>query len=368
VSWGDSAIADRLQGEVRLAADGLSLSDVSATLAGGDLRLNAGYSFARGGRVYLNLELFHVEAARLLAPFPSLAGMAEGPIDVSLRFSGGGRGIRGGGRAVLARGRVLGVEVTDWRIPIELTFRPGNAGELEVSDSSAQIARGRAQGRATLRWGDETQLAGSVRFFETDLHALLGRGSDAAGYAGGQLNGTLDFSAENLRTADDLNATLAATLRQTRASGVPVVDQVIPFISLVGGSAATRFETGEVLARLTRGTLRIRRFTLSNSVLQLIFEGDVALAGRLNLEVTAGTSYLGANSRGFQLLGLRLPAAGSLPLALIVDASAFLANRIVHLRITGTYANPTVRVEPTALLSQESVRFFLSRTGLPVTP
>jgi hypothetical protein len=149
---------------------------------------------------------------------------------------------------------------------------------------------------------------------------------------------------------------------------MPVVDQIMPFISLVGGSAATRFETGEILARLTRGIFRIQRFTLSSSLLQLILEGDVTLSGRLNLEVTAGTSYLGVNSRGFQLLGLRLPAIGSLPLALIVDASAFLANRVVHLRITGTYTNPIVRVEPTALLSQESVRFFLSRTGLPVTP
>src|SRR5205085_266913 len=120
--------------------------------------------------------------------------------------------------------------------------------------------------------------------------------------------------------------------------------------------------------RLARGVFHIQRFSLTGTVLQLIFEGDVTLAGRLDLEVTAASGNFGVNSRGFQLLGLRLPALGPLPLTLVVDASAFLANRIVHLRITGTIDNPVVRVEPTALLSQEAVRYFLSRTGLPITP
>jgi hypothetical protein len=42
-----------------------------------------------------------------------------------------------------------------------------------------------------------------------------------------------------------------------------------------------------------------------------------------------------------------------------------LANRVVHLRIVGTTKAPQVQVEALRLLSEEAVRFFLTRTLLP---
>jgi translocation and assembly module TamB len=365
VRWGDSVATDRLQGELRLGPEGLSASDVNATLGGGAFRFSAGYGFARAGRAYLNIELFHVDAAQLLRPFPALAGLVDGPVDVNLRVSGAGRDLRGGGMVLLPRGRVLGVDVTDLRVPLDLVFMPGVGGQLDIRDSSAQFARGRAQGRVGLAWGDSTRLDGSVRFFDVDLRTLLGRDSEAAGYAGGQLSGSLEFGAENLRSAEDLNANLSATLRQARAADVPIVDQLVPFMGSMGGTGATRFQGGEIIGRLSRGIFRIQHFTLNSSIVQLILEGDVTLAGRLSIEVTAGAGYLGNNSRGFQVLGLRIPAIGALPFALIVDASVFLASRVLHFRVSGTYANPVVRVEPTALLSEESIRFFFSRSSPP---
>jgi hypothetical protein len=178
----------------------------------------------------------------------------------------------------------------------------------------------------------------------------------------------VDFRSEQFRSANDVDAYLSATLSQTQAASVPVLAEVVPFLGLLGGTGTTRFQNGEISGRLTHGTFHIQRFTLSGAILKLIFEGDMTIAGRLNLEVTATSGTFAVNSRSFQPLGLRLPAIGPLPLALIVDASAFLANQIVHLRVTGTIGNPVVRAEPTALLSQEAVRYFLSRTGLPVTP
>jgi translocation and assembly module TamB len=367
VRWGDATLADRLQGQIRSEADGIYLSEVSASIGGGDFHLSAGYRFVRGGRVYLNVDLFHVDVASLLAPFPQMAGLAEGPADLSIRLSGDGE-LRGSGRAVISRGRLLGAEVADWRVPVDFSFVPGVGGQLDVRDSSAQIAQGRAQGRVTVNWGDSARVEGNLRFFEADLHNLIGRDSQVSGYADGRLTGTLDFSSDDFRSADDLTANLAATLSQARASSLPVLEQAIPFLGLVGGGSATRFERGEVRGRLARGVFRVQRFSLTSSVMQLMLEGDVTLAGRINLEVTAGSGGAGVNSRGIQLLGVRLPALGPLPLALLVDATAFLANRIVHLRITGTLRDPIVRVEPTNLLSEEAIRFFLGRSGLPVTP
>ena len=60
------------------------------------------------------------------------------------------------------------------------------------------------------------------------------------------------------------------------------------------------------------------------------------------------------------------PAAGPMPINLLAQASTFLANRLIHLRVTGTVRSPTIQVEPIALLAEEAVRFFLNPTALPI--
>ena len=359
VRWGETPVTDRLVGELRFSDAGIGVSNVSGTVGQGDLRASAGYTFARGGRAAVELDLRGVEASRLLAVFPKMQGLAEGSTDIRLRLSGGSE-LRGSGRAVLTRGRVLGVDVVDWQIPLEFTHVPGVGGQLVVRDSNAQIARGRAIGRASLNWGDTLRLDGNVHFFDADLRTLLGKGSEIAGYAGGQLTGNLDFNSENFRSIDDLNAAVSAKLQQAQTSGVPVLQQIVPFIALFGASGSTRFQNGDIRARLTHGAFRVQRFSLTSEVLQLILEGTVNLNGRLDLEATAGPGNIGDNSRSFSVLGVRIPAPGPLPLAVLIEASTFLANRIIHLRITGSYANPVVRVEPKAVLSEETVRFFFS--------
>lgn len=363
VRWRDAPIAERIQGELRLGPDGIRLDDVSGPLGGGELRLRAGYRFGRGARSYAALELYHVEAARLLAPFGDMADLVEGPIDATLRLSGAGEW-RGEGQVVLTRGHVLGVEVGEWRVPFELSVIPGVVGQLAVRDSSAQIAQGRALGRATLTWAASRRLEGTLRFFDAELRSVLGRDSAAGGYAAGRLTGRLDFAAEDLRSVEDLSATFDATLGQAQVLEMPVLRQVVPFVGLTGGAASTRFQGGEVRGRLARGVFRFQRFSLTSPLLQLILEGNVTLAGRLDLDVTTGTGNLGFSGPGLRLLGLRLPAIGPLPFTLLTEASAYLQHRLVHLRITGTVRNPIVQVEPKLLLTEEAVRFFLSRPGL----
>lgn len=70
-------------------------------------------------------------------------------------------------------------------------------------------------------------------------------------------------------------------------------------------------------------------------------------------------------ARSARLFGLRIPAVGPIPLTLLRDVSDFLSNRTVRLTITGTVSNPIVRVNVGALLSDQAVRFLLSRYVLP---
>jgi hypothetical protein len=75
---------------------------------------------------------------------------------------------------------------------------------------------------------------------------------------------------------------------------------------------------------------------------------------------------MGANPNFLRLLGLRIPAAGPIPVSLLLEASTYLSNRTIHLRVTGTVRSPVVQVQPVALLSDEVVRFFINRSSLPI--
>src|SRR5207253_2265004 len=105
---------------------------------------------------------------------------------------------------------------------------------------------------------------------------------------------------------------------------------------------------------------------LYSPYVQLLIEGNVTLDGRLDLEATATTERFGINPNALRLLGLRIPTFGPIPLALALEITAALSNRVIHLRITGTVQNPTVRIDTTRLLTDEAIRFFLGQVGLPV--
>jgi hypothetical protein len=94
----------------------------------------------------------------------------------------------------------------------------------------------------------------------------------------------------------------------------------------------------------------------------------VTLAGRLDLDAVARTSGLGGvNPLLARLLLARLPAVGATPVGLLLQATNLFADRVIHLHISGTFRNPVAQVRPLQLLSDEAVRFFLSR-ALGTTP
>lgn len=63
---------------------------------------------------------------------------------------------------------------------------------------------------------------------------------------------------------------------------------------------------------------------------------------------------------------MTIPAAGPIPVSVLLEVSAYLSNRVIHLRVTGTTRNPQVRTEPIRLLAEEAVRFFVLQSGAPV--
>ena len=217
---GDVLLTDGLTADLVLRNDTVQVRNLSATVGEGGFSGVVSYNYRNPDRSHFNLQLQQVDAAALLAPFPALAGEVEGPVDLRLRGNLG-REWRGSGEAALTRGRVFGVEVDEWRraFGLHLSFPKRGRGQLTVRDSNAQLARGRATLQTEILFSAEAapRLEGKARFYNAQLKSLFRPGGGLGSFAVGQVTGNVDFSSDNFRSADDLNATVDATLAQTQA-------------------------------------------------------------------------------------------------------------------------------------------------------
>lgn len=355
--WDGEDLADTILGDAHLSERGVELRDISGSVGEGSLRGNLLIPLAKHNG-YFSLSLTGVEAARILRPWTSVASQVRGPVTLSIRGRIDG-GWHGGGTLVLTHGRAFGIDVAEWRVSFQVAFSPRRGqGDLTISDMNATVAHGRAVGHAHFTWGLGARVEGNVRFYELDIRQLASSG-EVASLASGRISGRIDFDGGELHAMDDVTATISATLSQGQATQLPVLRQVMPFVR--GGGSASTFQNGRLEARLARGIIRLQRMALEAGLLQMIVEGTVTLQGRLNLEVTSRAGNVAYLPPGLRILGLQLPALSSLPLSVISEASILLANRVVHLRVTGSFHNPVVQFEPTRLLTEEAVRFFLTR-------
>ena len=357
--WLDTVLAEQIRGEIVIAGDNLRVKNLNGSLAGGIVGGEIGWHL-QPQRRWLRLNIQGVELQRLLAPWPDAADRTQGVLDLRLRANLG-REWRGTADVSIQRGQLMGAELTEARIPIEISYAPDSGrGHLEVREGHAQLARGRVQGQVSLRFGaaDETQLDGSLRFFGLQLHSLLRGLPDVSQRVdNGDLAGRLDFSANNLQSMDDLTATLDATLRNGQVLDLPVLRQLAPFIA--PGRSLTAFSGGELRARLARGLVRVERLQLTGSMAQALIAGTVTRAGRLALDVTANPGLPGGDLPILRQLGLRLPSAGQIPVGVVNQASRLLTGRLVRLRIGGTVRSPIVQVVPLSILDGDMLRFFL---------
>jgi hypothetical protein len=362
LSWSDQTVMETLTGDVQVGGGAVRIPEVAGRLAGGELRTRLTYDYRRPERSVLIVTVQRADARRLLAPFTDSPPL-DGPLDARL-VSRLGREWTGSGHVLLTYGKLFGVTVRDARFPLGWGFTPGGAGQLRLSDASAQASRGRLTGRAELAWGGDTRLNGQARFTAVDLGEFLSHYSDTH-VAGGLATGRIDFGGRGLRSARDVNARVEATLAQATAMQLPVLRQLVPFI-LPGPGANALFSSGDLRGTLGGGVFRLERLSLVGQYARIFAEGTVTLEERLNLAVVANTQQFGIDPRMLRLLNLSLPAVGPVPLAVINEASDYLSNRTIRLSVTGTIRAPSIRVNPLPALSEAAVRFFLNQTNLPI--
>jgi hypothetical protein len=356
--WGGEELAGTILGNVVLRRQVLLLRNLSGDLGQGSFRGEVSLRLARVLTGWLHLSLEQVDLRRLLVLFPDIRNDVQGAVDADIRGQIGPEW-RGTATVALAHARVFGLEVTQWRIPLGFGWVPAEGGgEVNVSESSAEIAHGRANLQAYLTWGAGINLRGLLRFSEVDLATFLRSFGSIGSYAAGRVSGRIDFSGNQMHSVNDLQANVVARLRETQALELPVLRVLTPYIR--PGVSATAFQSGALKGRLGGGIFRVESLTLASEILELVLVGTVTLTGRLNLDVSTRSGLQIRNTEKLQALGLRVRSLSTLPLAVLAEAATLLANRVVHLRLTGTLRSPVIQVLPGTLLPEEAIRFFLT--------
>jgi translocation and assembly module TamB len=359
IRWNDETLANNLQGEARLTADDMRLYNVVGDVAGGQCLASFGFGLEVRRASHFQIALQQMEATRLSILMPAMAGHISGPVDLNLQGRIG-REWDGGGGVTLAHGQVYGMDVTEWRLPFTFRFSPAqSSGEVNVRDSHARLAQGRARFESTMNWGNGLRLTGLLLFYQVDLRTLLRNSPEVSAYASGRVSGRVDLAGSEMRSINDLSAVVQAKMTQGQALQLPVLRQIIPYLRPRAQSST--FQSGELKGRLAGGIFRIQRASLVGDFLKLLIQGTINLAGNLNLDVTAQSGLYGLNPSRTDSVRSRIPLVGAIPRLVIYEASSLLASAIVHLRVTGTTRSPVIHLEPLLVMTEESIRFFLNR-------
>jgi hypothetical protein len=353
LAWDGHLWVGLAQAEVVLALDRLLVRDATATLAGGSVRAGLSLSWKHPQLNHYTLNVYQVDAAELLAAWPALKGRIQGQI------SGNARGrfgleVTSYGALAVARGKVAGIDVSDWRLPFRAVYlAKARRGRVDVQGASGTLARGRVTGEASYTWGGARQLQGKLQFNNVELRGVLHEAAESAYLGGGRITGQLDFSGPGLVGLDQLNAYLEARLVQVQARQYPVFRQLLPTLGL---NSSSNFESGQVRARLAGGVVRVERLSLQGGPGDIYATGTVTTQGRLGLDVHTSARWVGVSAN-------RLPLAPvtSIPARAVGRLSNKLTRGLIHVRVTGTIRAPTVQILPVRTIQEEVARFFLGR-------
>ncbi len=356
--WNNTVMLPELSGRIRLREGTLELTDSVGPLASGTVRARLRLGLDEPARNFFRVSVDRVDMQHLFDKLTGTNRFLEGGVSLTVR----GRlwpEFQASGTLALANGRLAGLTASDVRVPFTVNLRRGG-GEVVIRDAGGTIGNGRLTGQFEYLWGTNGRLQGDVKFTNIKVGNVLTDLKQANYFANARMTGRIELKGENMTSANDLTGTLTATLEQAAVRDLPILNQVAPFIP---PTAITQpFDAGELRGRLSRGVFRIEQLTLANPTADLYADGAVTLAGRLDLGVIVRTGQLGLNDTILRQTGLRLPVLpGPLPITFIRDISVFLSNRTIRLTVSGTIDSPQVRLNTSALLTEEAIRFLLRR-------
>jgi hypothetical protein len=358
------SLSARLGGDDRT----VQLQQLSGDFAGGQLGGSGQWrlSAQRGRTFRVSLRSARVERLLVIAGGGDSAPLS-GPVDIELRIVPGDVW-RLAGTVASQRLNMQTVRFSNFHMPFDADWHPLTGRKrVNVSSVHASIAGGRITGRVSAEQFAGWNLSGGFRFFRVDVGALSRELRSQSSYGSGRLTGTLKMVGRNMRSINDLRASMLADLEDTQATSIPVVSNLRNFIPGFAASGSSGFQQGRLEAQLERGVVHVEELSLASQQMSLFVTGLVNLRGRLRLDATIALGQ-GNNPILAELLLTRLAAYTAPPVALLLEANEFLANRVIHAEIGGTIRRPAIRLRPLRILREEIVRFFLRQATGAVLP
>lgn len=359
--WGLTELASG-SGTIKATESRIVLEDLLLSIGSGYLRAYASIDRNEPDRSYFRATLAAVPSSKLLFAFPELASkidlLVDGRIVTSL-----GREWRGVSVLTGSRGKIYGLPVTDVRLPLDWSMVPSlGRAEVRLREATLRSSGGQIGGKAQINLFADLppRLSGEVTFRNANVSQAIGDGVQGLGNL--PITGQFDFSADQLRTIEDLSGTLQATVGESPSFSVPLLAAILPYISGLNRDTRITINEGEVRATLGRGVWRVQRVTLVGPSIDLYADGTLTTSGRLNLNVVASS----ASNRPGEIAMRRLraiPLTATQPLGptTVTSAMGVLSNYVVYMEVSGTTDVPTVRLQTLRTVSEAAIRFFALR-------
>ena len=261
LSWKEQALASHIQGEVALNREEVTLQELSSTLAQGTVAGKVVVNLRQPERSWFRFNLEDAQASELLQPWPGLAQELQGTLTIHSRCTLGYQW-SGSAEVVLTRGKVGGVEVTEWRLPLRYTFEPASGdGQVDITDSTAMVAQGRVTGQLQASRADGLRLGGKMNFVGVDL-PLVPPWRARLGKAGrpGIWNFMVIESKVWMTSRDHWSP---ACSKRSWPGAFPFETPGLPFF---GTPTTATFQTGDVRASLRRGVIHFEKLSFPEGV------------------------------------------------------------------------------------------------------
>ena len=367
LTWGDRPMG-QLRGIVVKTPTTWRLEPLSGDLLGG---LASGYLWGttpapgQGARkLGFDLRLDRASLKQAGAFVPALGHNLDGY--GTLHLAGNlGETFRATAEIDVAQARFAGLPLTELRAPAELSLDPGGRnGVLQVRRWSSRLAGGQLRGDAWFHLGDDRSFRADVQVAALDIQTFVRLASDVRRPGSGRVSGRVSLSGPDPTSPSSYRGKVVLDLDDASLVALPVLREIDRFL---GASRGGVFEDGDLVGTIANRQLVVEQLTLEGRLVQLHATGTVGFDGQLNLEVLVNTNQ--TISQSGQALVAIIPGLREVigrSEEAILRVAAFLANRLLKLRVTGTLSSPSVSIDPSIDVAGSAVGFFAGVLKLPL--
>ena len=364
--WDSQLITRQASLHFKLANNLLLLDGLEIDLKRGVIDGRATIPLAGGSSGRYELAVRNLDLERLTEIYSDDLE-AHGLLDARLNGQIG-RQITGRGFVGVHEATVNGVAGQSLRLPIQFNVAANSGnGKIELRRSTFRIFDGNASGRAELSFGNSLNVDVDMKFSNVDTEKMLAEVAGVGQSDQGKLTGRLKISGRGVRTTRNLKGSFRGSLQQVAAFDLPVVTDISRLVS-VSNLQAKDFDSNDIELLLSNNQIEVKQLNFSSSLVKIAITGKAFLDGRLNLSAAARVDNLQQPTLLDELAGSPLASLNISPVAQFARLSEFLSDRIVFLKIGGTFTRPQVRVDTQQQLPAEVIRYFLPTSNVLPSP